>query len=40
LGDAPPAGGGRKKALSRLFAGVILLVAIYMLAVNVTVFHL
>jgi uncharacterized membrane protein YfcA len=32
--------GSKKKALSRLFAGVILLVAIYMLAVNITVLHL
>ncbi len=32
--------GSKKKALSRLFAGVILLVAIYMLAVNMTVLHL
>lgn len=32
--------GSKKKALSRLFAGVILLVAIYMLAVNITALHL
>ena len=32
--------GAKKKALSRLFAGVILVVAIYMLAVNITALHL
>ncbi len=32
--------GSKKKALSRLFAGVILVVAVYMLSVNVTAIHL
>lgn len=32
--------GSKKKALSRLFAGVILVVAVYMLAVNLIALHL
>ncbi len=32
--------GGRKKTLTRLFAGIVLVVAVYMLYVNVSALHL